>query len=103
MKEIWKVVQKLSREQMSVVGGAGGSGAYELVQKHEVTAGIPSDLIIQLWVSIIQLWTSKIQVKWKFPHRKHGSKFLSIAHDKNFFVGVPMKIGATNTLEAPAC
>ena len=36
MKGIRKVVQKLSREQMSVVcsGGAGGSGAYEPVQKH---------------------------------------------------------------------
>ena len=65
MKGIQKVVQKLSREQMSVVGGGGdGSGAYEPAQKHKVTPGMPGDLIIQLWVSIIQLWTSKIQL-WK--------------------------------------
>ena len=62
MKEIWKVVQKLSREQMSVVGGGGdGNGGYEPAQKHKVTPGMPGDLMIQLWVSIIQLWTSKIQ------------------------------------------
>ena len=55
MKEIRKVVPKLSREQMSVVGGGGdGSGAYEPAQKHKVTPGMPGDLIIQLWVSIIQ-------------------------------------------------
>ena len=57
MKEIRKVVQKLSREQMSVVGGGGdGSDACEPAQKHKVTPGMPGDLIIQLWVSIIQLW-----------------------------------------------
>ena len=63
IKGIRKVVQKLSREQMSVVGGGGdsdGSGAYEPAKKHKVTLGMPGDLIIQLWVSIIQLWTSKI-------------------------------------------
>ena len=48
MKEIRKVVQKLSREQMSVVG-RDGSGAYEPAQKHKVTPGMPGDLIIQLW------------------------------------------------------
>ena len=52
MKEIRKVVQKLSREKMCVVGD--GSGAYELAQKHKVTPGMPGDLIIQLWVYIIQ-------------------------------------------------
>ena len=62
MKGIRKVVQKLSREQMSVVGD--GSGAYEPAQKHKVTPGMPGDLIIQLCVSIIQLWTSRIQL-WK--------------------------------------
>ena len=57
MKGIRKVVQKLSREQMSVVGGGGdGSGAYEPAQKHKVTPGMPGYLIIQLWVSKIQLW-----------------------------------------------
>ena len=60
MKEIQKIVQKLSREQMSVVvgggdGGGDGSGAYEPAQKHKVTPGMPGDLIIQLCVSIIQL------------------------------------------------
>ena len=65
MKGIRKVVQKLSREQMSVVGGDGDdSDAYEPAQKHKVTPGMPGDLIIQLWVSIIQFWTSKIQL-WK--------------------------------------
>ena len=63
MKGIRKVVQKLSREQMSVVSG-GGSGAYEPAKKHKVTPDMPGDLIIQLWVSIIQSWTSKIQL-WK--------------------------------------
>ena len=54
MKEIRKVVQKLSREQMSVVdGGVEGSGAYESAQKHKVTPGMPGDLITSLWVSII--------------------------------------------------
>ena len=50
MKEIRKVVQKVSREQMSVVGGGGdgGSGAYEPSQKYKVTPGMPGDLIIQL-------------------------------------------------------
>ena len=44
MKGIRKVVQKLSREQMSVVDGGGdGSGAYEPAQKHEVTPGMPDD------------------------------------------------------------
>ena len=55
MKEIRKVVPKLSREQMSVVGGGGdGSGAYEPAQKYKVTPGMPGDLIIQLWVSLIK-------------------------------------------------
>ena len=39
MEEIRQVVQKLSHEQMSVVGGDGGggdgSGAYEPAQKHK--------------------------------------------------------------------
>ena len=39
MKEIRKFVQKLSREQESAAGG--GAAAYEPVQKHEVTPGIP--------------------------------------------------------------
>ena len=57
MKEIRNVVQKLSHEQMSVVGGGGdGSGVHEPAQKHKVTPGMPDDLIIQLWVSKIQLW-----------------------------------------------
>ena len=48
MKEIRKVVQKLSREQMSVVGSGGdGSGVYEPTQKHKVTPGMPGDLIFQ--------------------------------------------------------
>ena len=38
MKEIQKVVQKLSREQESA---AGGGAAYEPVQKRKVTPGIP--------------------------------------------------------------
>ena len=37
MKEIQKVVQKLSREQKSAAAAA----AYEPVQKHKVTPGIP--------------------------------------------------------------
>ena len=36
MKEIRKVVKKLSREQESAAGGGGGG-----VQKHKVTPGIP--------------------------------------------------------------
>ena len=43
MKEIQKVVQKLSREQESAAGGGdGGAGAaaYEPVEKHKVTPSI---------------------------------------------------------------
>ena len=40
-KEIQKVVQKLSREQESAAGGAAQAAAYEPVQKHKVTPGIP--------------------------------------------------------------
>ena len=62
MKGIRKVVQKLSRKKMSVVGGGGdGSGAYEPAQKQSHSR-LLGDLMIQLWVSIIQLWTSKIQL-----------------------------------------
>ena len=39
MKEIQKVVPKLSREQESAAGGGGGGG--DGVQKHKVTPGIP--------------------------------------------------------------
>ena len=63
MKGIRKVVQKLSREQMSVVGGGGdGSGAYEPAQKHKVTPGMPTPR--DLTNTIILLWTCKIQL-WK--------------------------------------
>ena len=41
MKEIQKVVQKLSREQESAAAAAGAAAAYEPVQKHKVTPGIP--------------------------------------------------------------
>ena len=43
MKEIQKFVQKLSREQESAAAAAAAApaAAYELVQKHEVTPGIP--------------------------------------------------------------
>ena len=45
MKEIGKVVQKLSREQESAASGAAAAeavaAAYEPVQKHKVTPGIP--------------------------------------------------------------
>ena len=48
MKEIQKVVQKLSREQEYVVGGggagggsAGGGGGVRTGTKHKVTPGIP--------------------------------------------------------------
>ena len=45
MKEIWKIVKKLSREQESVARGGRGGGAvavaYEPQQKHKVTPGIP--------------------------------------------------------------
>ena len=45
MKEIRKVVQKLSREQESAAGAA-----YEPVQKHKVTPVYRGDLIIAgLW------------------------------------------------------
>ena len=48
MKEIRKVVQKLSHEQMPVVDSGGdGSGVYEPTQKHKVTPGMPGDLIFQ--------------------------------------------------------
>ena len=40
MKEIQKVVKKLSREQKFAAGG-GAAVAYEPVQKHKVTPGIP--------------------------------------------------------------
>ena len=44
MKEIQKVVQKLSRGQESAAGAAAAAAAaaaYEPVQKHKVTPGIP--------------------------------------------------------------
>ena len=50
MKEIQEVVQKLSRRQESAAGGGGGArgggagapaAAYEPVQEHKVTPGIP--------------------------------------------------------------
>ena len=43
MKEIQKVVQKLSRGQESaaVAAAAAVAPAYETVQKHKVTPGIP--------------------------------------------------------------
>ena len=43
MKEIQKVVQKLSREQESAAQAqaAAAQAAYEPVQKHKVTLGIP--------------------------------------------------------------
>ena len=42
MKQIQKVVQKLSREQESAAGGAAAAqaAAYEPVQKHKVTPSI---------------------------------------------------------------
>ena len=40
MKEIQKVVQKLSREQESAAAQV-VAAAYEAVQKHKVTPGIP--------------------------------------------------------------
>ena len=49
MKEIQKVVQKLSREQESAAAAAAAAAApaYEQVQKHKVTPGIPGWLKYQ--------------------------------------------------------
>ena len=41
MKGIQRVVQKLSREEKSAAGGGGGGVAYEPVQTHKITPGIP--------------------------------------------------------------
>ena len=45
MKEIEKVVQKLSREQESAA-----AAAHEPVQEHKVTPGIPG------WLNYVSLW-----------------------------------------------
>ena len=56
MKEIQKVVQKISREQESVASGGGGwavaaaAAAYEPVQKHKVTTVYQGELMKIKWV-----------------------------------------------------
>ena len=53
MKEIQKVVQKLSREQESAAAAAAAAAAYEPVQKHKVTPSILGwlkYLITDLWL-----------------------------------------------------
>ena len=49
MKEIQKVVQKLSREQESAAGGGGGGGVRTGTKNIKVTPGIPGWLNKILW------------------------------------------------------
>ena len=55
MKEIQKVVQKLSREQKSAAGGGGGGGV-RTGAKHKVTPVYRGDLITKTGVTCVQGW-----------------------------------------------
>ena len=66
MKEIWKVVQKLSREQNSAAGG---------VQKHKVTPVYWGDLIIMFTMQL--------------KHRGSLLQFCELPEQRTIFVNVP--------------
>ena len=68
MKEIQKVVQKLSREQESAAGGGGaggggggggaGSGVRTGTKKNKVTPGLPGWLNEVIWYGLIRYPTT---------------------------------------------
>ena len=49
IKEIWKVVEKLSCQQKCAAGGAGSS--LRIGKKHKATTGIPGDLISKYFIA----------------------------------------------------
>ena len=49
IKEIWKVVEKLSCQQKCAAGGA--SSSLRIGKKHKATTGIPGDLISKYFIA----------------------------------------------------
>ena len=81
MKEIRKVVKKLSRQQDSAAAGAGAAAAYEPVQKHKVT---PSRYTAMTW--LVNTWCTEFIYISKIY--LHFQSFIEMETDAELFLKI---------------